>query len=64
MAEAAAPTSAPAAGAIPNAMAPADQSYNPYVAHGSMYTSPASNAAPPSHSAGGYGSAYGANYGY
>ncbi|KAH7661301.1 poly(rC)-binding protein 2/3/4 [Dioscorea alata] len=64
MAEAAAPTSAPAAGAIPNAMAPGDQSYNPYAAHGSMYTSPASNAAPPSHSAGGYGSAYGANYGY
>ncbi|KAI5424040.1 hypothetical protein KIW84_030308 [Lathyrus oleraceus] len=38
----------------------ADQGYNSYPAHGSVYASPPSN---PGH-AGGYGSVYGANYGY
>ncbi|XP_050223623.1 flowering locus K homology domain [Mercurialis annua] len=48
-----APTPTPAVGS-------ADQGYNPYAAHSSVYTSPASN---PGH-AGGYGSVYGTNYGY
>ncbi|XP_012492807.1 flowering locus K homology domain isoform X2 [Gossypium raimondii] len=51
MAEAAAPAQAQVGGA-------ADQAYNPYAAHGSLYASPPSN---PGH-AGGYG--YGSNYGY
>ena len=38
----------------------ADQAYNPYAAHSSIYASPPSN---PGHS-GGYGSVYGSNYGY
>lgn len=40
-----------------------DQGYNPYAAHGSVYASPPSNQghAGPN---GGYGSVYGANYGY
>ncbi|KAJ0982395.1 hypothetical protein J5N97_010650 [Dioscorea zingiberensis] len=63
MAEAAAPNPAPPS-AMQNAMAPSDQGYGSYATHGSMYTSPPSNAGPPSHSGGGYGSAYGANYGY
>ncbi|MBA0561369.1 hypothetical protein Golob_018205 [Gossypium lobatum] len=51
MAEAAAPAQAQVGGA-------ADQAYNPYAAHGSLYASPPSN---PGH-AGGYG--YGSNYGF
>ncbi|KAK5786242.1 flowering locus K homology domain-like [Gossypium arboreum] len=51
MAEAAAPAQAQVGGA-------ADQAYNPYAAHGSLYASPPPN---PGH-AGGYG--YGSNYGY
>lgn len=46
--------------AQPQTVGPPDQGYNSYPAHGSVYTSPPSN---PGH-AGGYGSAYGANYGY
>ena len=38
----------------------ADQAYNPYAAHSSVYASPPSN---PGHT-GGYGSVYGSNYGY
>jgi len=38
----------------------ADQGYNSYPAHASVYASPPSN---PGH-AGGYSSVYGANYGY
>ncbi|RVW29050.1 Flowering locus K-likey domain [Vitis vinifera] len=56
MAEAAAPAQAQAGGS-------ADQGYNSYAAHGSMYASPASNPAHASHT-GGYGPVYGANYGY
>ena len=41
----------------------ADQGYNSYAAHGSMYGSPAPNPAHASHT-GGYGPVYGANYGY
>jgi poly(rC)-binding protein 2/3/4 len=41
----------------------ADQGYNPYSAHGSMYSSPPTNQGHPGH-AGGYGSVYGQNYGY
>ncbi|XP_038718065.1 flowering locus K homology domain-like isoform X1 [Tripterygium wilfordii] len=41
----------------------ADQGYNPYASHGSMYASPPSNPGHGSHT-GGYGSVYGANYGY
>lgn len=40
-----------------------DQGYNSYAAHGSVYASPPSNAGHAGH-AGGYGSLYGANYGY
>ncbi|XP_015875416.1 flowering locus K homology domain isoform X2 [Ziziphus jujuba] len=40
-----------------------DQSYNSYAAHGSVYASPPSNPGHVGH-AGGYGSVYGANYGY
>ncbi|CAI0433951.1 unnamed protein product [Linum tenue] len=39
---------------------PAEQAYNPYAGHGSVYPSPPSNAG----HAGGYGSMYGTNYGY
>ncbi|XWS42525.1 hypothetical protein CRYUN_Cryun16bG0021700 [Craigia yunnanensis] len=53
MAEAAGPAQAQTGGA-------ADQAYNPYAAHSSVYASPPSN---PGHT-GGYGSAYGSNYGY
>ncbi|XP_010905450.1 flowering locus K homology domain [Elaeis guineensis] len=56
MAEAAAPAQ--------NTVAPVDQGYNSYSAHGSMYTSPPVNAGPATHAGGGYGSTYGANYGY
>lgn len=52
MAEAAA---APAQAQVGGA---ADQAYNPYAAHGSLYASPPPN---PGHT-GGYG--YGSNYGY
>ena len=45
------------------AAAPTDQGYNSYAAHGSVYPSPPSNAGHAGH-AGGYGSVYGANYGY
>ncbi|XP_038716028.1 flowering locus K homology domain-like [Tripterygium wilfordii] len=41
----------------------ADQGYNPYASHGSMYASPPSNPGHGSHT-GGYGSVYGSNYGY
>lgn len=54
MAEAAAPAQPQTGGPA------ADQGYNSYPAHGSVYASPPSN---PGH-AGGYGSVYGANYGY
>lgn len=58
MAEAAAAAAAPAQ---PQTTVPAaDQGYNSYPAHGSLYASPPSN---PGH-AGGYSSVYGANYGY
>ncbi|KAI4372566.1 hypothetical protein MLD38_010780 [Melastoma candidum] len=55
LAEAAAPAQGQGAG-------PIDQGYNSYGAQGSMYASPASTG----HNAhgGGYGSVYGANYGY
>lgn len=52
MAEASAPAQAQTGGS-------ADQGYNPYASHGSVYASTASN---PSH-AGGYGSVYGSEYG-
>ncbi|XP_061340428.1 flowering locus K homology domain [Gastrolobium bilobum] len=54
MAEAATPAQPQTGGPAP------DQGYNSYPAHGSVYASPPSN---PGH-AGGYGSVYGANYGY
>ncbi|CAJ2631467.1 flowering locus K homology domain [Trifolium pratense] len=60
MAEAAAAAAAPAPAQQQTGGPPADQGYNSYPAHGSVYTSPPSN---PGH-AGGYGSVYGANYGY
>lgn len=41
----------------------ADQGYNPYATHGSMYGSPPSNPGHAGHT-GGYGSVYGSNYGY
>ncbi|OMO71944.1 hypothetical protein CCACVL1_18029 [Corchorus capsularis] len=41
----------------------ADQAYNPYAAHSSVYPSPPSNPGHAGH-AGGYGSVYGSNYGY
>lgn len=41
-----------------------DQGYSSYQTHGGpMYGSPAANSGPAAH-AGGYGSTYGANYGY
>lgn len=43
--------------------ASADQSYNSYGAHSSVYASPPSNPGHAGH-AGGYGSVYGGNYGY
>ncbi|CAN1176662.1 Flowering locus K homology domain [Linum perenne] len=55
MAEAGAP---PAQGQGPTGGS-ADQSYNPYAGHGSVYASP-----PNAGHAGGYGSVYGGNYGY
>ncbi|MED6131116.1 hypothetical protein PIB30_007089, partial [Stylosanthes scabra] len=56
MAEAGAPTAA-AAGQQPQTGGPgAEQGYNSYQAHSSVYASPPSNP--------GYGSVYGANYGY
>ncbi|XP_058738671.1 flowering locus K homology domain [Vicia villosa] len=58
MAEAAAAAAAPAQQQTGGPAA--DQGYNSYPAHGSVYASPPSN---PGH-AGGYGSVYGANYGY
>ena len=57
MADAAAPAQPP-----PGVSA-ADQGYNPYPAHGSVYASPPSNQGHAGH-AGGYGSVYGTNYGY
>jgi poly(rC)-binding protein 3/4 len=54
MAEAAAPAQQQTGGP------PADQGYNSYPAHSSVYASPPSN---PGH-AGAYGAVYGANYGY
>ncbi|KAK2637865.1 hypothetical protein Ddye_025660 [Dipteronia dyeriana] len=62
MAEAAAAQAAPAQTQMGGS---ADQGYNPYATHGSMYGSPPSN---PGHGhgghTGGYGSVYGSNYGY
>ncbi|KAG5245014.1 flowering locus domain [Salix suchowensis] len=55
MAEAGAPSQPPTGG-------PADQGYNPY-SHSSVYASPPSNPEHTGHT-GGYGSMYGANYGY
>ena len=55
MAEAGAP-------AQPHTGGVADQGYNPY-SHSSVYASPPSNPEHTGH-AGGYGSMYGANYGY
>ena len=62
MAEAGAPTAAAAAtGQQPQTGGPgADQGYNSYQAHSSVYASPPSNQG----HTGGYGSVYGANYGY
>ncbi|XVF31083.1 hypothetical protein REPUB_Repub16aG0115000 [Reevesia pubescens] len=56
MAEAAAAPAQAAGGA-------ADQAYNPYAAHSSVYASPPSNPGHAGHT-GGYGSVYGSNYGY
>ncbi|XP_057960808.1 flowering locus K homology domain isoform X1 [Malania oleifera] len=56
MAEAAAPTQTQTAVST-------DQGYSSYAAHGSVYASPPSNTGHAAH-AGGYGSVYGANYGY
>ncbi|KAF8394327.1 hypothetical protein HHK36_020535 [Tetracentron sinense] len=56
---------AEAAGSTQSAMGgPTDQGYNSFPAHGSMYGSPPSNPGHPGHTAGGYGSGYGTNYGY
>ena len=55
-AAAAAPTQAQTGGG-------ADQAYNPYAAHSSVYASPPSNPGHAGHT-GGYGSVYGSNYGY
>ncbi|KAF9681739.1 hypothetical protein SADUNF_Sadunf05G0034100 [Salix dunnii] len=55
MAEAGAPSQPPTGG-------PADQGYNPY-SHSSVYASPPSNPEHTGHT-GGYGSMYGANFGY
>ncbi|XP_043691153.1 flowering locus K homology domain-like isoform X1 [Telopea speciosissima] len=57
MAEAAAPAQNPVGGST-------DQGYNSYPAHGSMYASPPSNTGHAGNTAGGYGSVYGASYGY
>ncbi|XP_042486706.1 flowering locus K homology domain-like [Macadamia integrifolia] len=57
MAEAAASTQNPVGGST-------DQGYNSFPAHGSTYTSPPSNTGHAGNTAGGYGSVYGANYGY
>ncbi|KAJ4968590.1 hypothetical protein NE237_015291 [Protea cynaroides] len=57
MAEAAAPTQNPVGGST-------DQGYNAFPAHGSTYASPPSNTGHAGNTAGGYGSVYGANYGY
>ena len=66
MAGAAAAAAAPAPGPAPapgqNSMAPVDQGYGSYPAHGPMYASPANVG--PAQTGGGYASAYGANYGY
>ncbi|XVE62795.1 hypothetical protein DITRI_Ditri06bG0148600 [Diplodiscus trichospermus] len=56
MAEATAPAHAQTGGG-------ADQAYNPYAAHSSVYTSPPTNPGHAGHT-GGYGSVYGSNYGY
>ncbi|KAL5837756.1 hypothetical protein ACOSQ3_014925 [Xanthoceras sorbifolium] len=60
MAEAAAAAAAPAQTQMGGS---ADQGYNPYASHGSMYGSPPSNPGHAGHT-GGYGSVYGSNYGY
>ncbi|KAK4402193.1 Flowering locus K homology domain [Sesamum angolense] len=54
---------AEAGGPQPQHSTSADQGYNSYGAHGSLYTSPPSN---PNHAGqtGGYGSVYGSSYGY
>lgn len=49
--------------AQPQAGGSADQGYNSYAAHGSVYASPPANPGHASH-AGGYGNVYGTNYGY
>eukprot|EP00262_Sarcandra_glabra_P002820 TRINITY_DN131_c0_g1_i1.p1 TRINITY_DN131_c0_g1~~TRINITY_DN131_c0_g1_i1.p1 ORF type:complete len:487 (-),score=101.89 TRINITY_DN131_c0_g1_i1:278-1609(-) len=47
-----------------NPVGSVDPGYNSYQAHGSMYTSPPSNAGHAGPTGGGYGSVYGNNYGY
>ncbi|KAF8388189.1 hypothetical protein HHK36_026855 [Tetracentron sinense] len=59
MAEAAGPAQHPMGGG-----GSSDQGYNSFPAHGSMYASPPSNTGHAGHTAGGYGLAYGTNYGY
>ncbi|KAF8392262.1 hypothetical protein HHK36_022604 [Tetracentron sinense] len=57
MAEAAGSTQHPTGGS-------SNQGYNSFQAHGSTYASPPSNTVHAGHTTGGYGSAYGTNYGY
>ncbi|KAK1295642.1 hypothetical protein QJS10_CPB15g01945 [Acorus calamus] len=55
---------AEAAGSAQNPVGPPDQGYNSYPSHGSMYQSPQTNPGHVGPPGGGYGSMYGANYGY
>lgn len=65
IAEAAAPGQAAPQATVQNPMEPVDQGYNSYSGHGSIYEAgPPANAGPLAHLGGGYGSAYGTNYGY
>ncbi|GAV90702.1 KH_1 domain-containing protein, partial [Cephalotus follicularis] len=54
---------ADAAGQQTQNAGPAEQGYNPYGGHSSMYASPPSNPGHAGHT-GGYGSVYGSSYGY
>ncbi|KAL6009731.1 hypothetical protein ACLOJK_000160 [Asimina triloba] len=47
-----------------NPPGPIDPGYNSFQARGPMYASPPPNSGPATHASGGYGSAYGTNYGY
>ncbi|XP_010932391.1 flowering locus K homology domain [Elaeis guineensis] len=58
MAEAAAPSSAPAQ----NTSVPVNQGYSSYPSHGPMYGSPPVNSGPASYNSGAYDSTYGASY--